>query len=61
MLLPKVESFVRKEGIIMPSQQLMKLLDLLKPEVEKVSYRKNIKIDTLVQKLKKESWSERDQ
>jgi hypothetical protein len=27
MLLPKVESFVRQEGIIMPNQQLMKLLD----------------------------------
>ena len=61
MLKSKVEGLARQEGIVMPSQQLMKLLDQLKSEMERGSYRKNVKIDTLVWKLKKEGLSERDQ
>jgi hypothetical protein len=39
----------------------MKLLDQLKSEMEKGSYCKNVKVDTLVRKLKKEGLFERDQ
>ena len=60
MLKSKAEGLARQEGIIMPSQQLMKLLDQLKSEMERGSYRKNVKIDTLVRKLKKEGLSVRE-
>ena len=60
MLKSKVEGLARQEGIVMPSQQLMKLLDQLKSEMERGSYRKNVKIDTLVRKLKKEGLSVRE-
>ena len=60
MLKSKAEGLARQEDIVMPSQQLMKLLDQLKSEMERGSYRKNVKIDTLVRKLKKEGLSVRE-
>ena len=61
VLKSKAEGLARQEGIDMPSQRMKKLLDELKIEMERGSYRKNVKIDTLVRKLKKEGLSERDQ
>jgi integrase len=50
-----------KEGILMPSNRTKWLLDQLKSEFERGAYRKNIKIETLLKKLKKEGLSERDE
>ena len=61
MLKSMAEGLARQEGIDMPSQRMKKLLDELKIEMERGSYRKNVKIDTLVRKLKKEGLSEREQ
>ena len=61
VLKSKAEGLARQEGIDMPSQRMKKLLDELKIEMERGSYRKNVKIDTLVRKLKKEGLSEREQ
>ena len=61
MLKSMAEGLARQEGIDMPSQRMKKLLDELKSEMDRGSYRKNVKIDTLVRKLKKEGLSEREQ
>ena len=60
MLKSMAEGLARQEGIDMPSQRMKKLLDELKIEMERGSYRKNVKIDTLVRKLKVEGLSERE-
>ena len=50
-----------KEDIQMPSNRTKWLLDQLKVEFERGAYRKNIKIETLLKKLKMEGLSERDE
>ncbi len=50
-----------KEDIQMPSNRTKWLLDELKVEFERGAYRKNIKIETLMKKLKEEGLSERDE
>jgi integrase len=50
-----------QEGLEMPSNRTKWLLDQLKVEFERGAYRKNIKVDTLVRKLKKVGLSERDE
>lgn len=51
----------QQEDLEMPSNRTKWLLDQLKVEFERGAYRKNIKIDTLIRKLKKEGLSERDE
>ena len=60
MLKSKTEGLAWQEDIDMPSQRIKKLLDELKIEMERGSYRKNVKIDTLIRKLKKEGLSVRE-
>ena len=60
VLKSKAEGLARWEDIDMPSQRMKKLLDELKIEMERGSYRKNVKIDTLVRKLKVEGLSDRE-
>ena len=60
VLKSKAEGLARQEDIDMPSQRMKKLLDELKIEMERGSYRKNVKIDTLVRKLKVEGLSDRE-
>jgi len=48
-----------QKGLEMPNNRTKWLLDQLKVEFERDAYRKNIKIETLIRKFKKEGLSER--
>ena len=48
------------EGGVMPNSRIRNLLNELKKEMEVGSYRKNVKVDTLIRKLKTEGLSERE-
>jgi len=49
------------EGMDMPSQRVKKLLDELKIEMERGAYRKNVRVSTLIRKLKKDGVSDREE
>jgi integrase len=64
MLKSVAEELVRQlpmEGEIMPSQRMKVLLDELKLEMERGAYRKNVKVSTLIRKLKKDGVSSREE